>query len=158
VVEALLGQRYGDETFAVLVDGDVVAFASAHFETQRKNRWTPYVNGVTAYTAPEHRRRGYAKALGLFLEREGRARGCVRFRSMCGSHLGAMLHMSLGHDFWGLTTGRMLAVDSPLVHAVWPEATPISVRRTTDRLQPLSRAELLSVLGNTSLRYDPVRL
>jgi len=155
VVEAMLGEIYRDEAFAVIEDGAAVAFASAHFESERKNAWTPYVNWVTAYTQREYRRRGYAKALGRHIEAEALKRGCKRLRSMAGSHLGVLLHLSLGHQAWGVSADRYVAFDTPLVAGSWPASTPISVRRTTTRTDPLTKAEVLDILGKNILRFDP---
>jgi GNAT superfamily N-acetyltransferase len=138
------GSRYGDEVFVVIVDEEPVALASAHFHVEHKNAWTPYVNWVVAWTRPDSRRRGYARALSGFIRAEARRRGCVRLRSAIGSREGLALHAAIGDLVWGWDPkSGMLLVDTPLDFArVFPRATPISVRRATTRLEPLDPIEI----------------
>jgi len=145
------GRQYGDEEFVALEDGEPVAVASAHFHTIHKNVWTPYVNWVVAWTRPDRRRRGHGRALSAWIREEALRRGCVRLRSVAASRDGAAFHLALGDLLWARTPAGVLLVDSPLDGRMFPPGPPISVRKWTERAEPLSRAEVLS---GDPLLYD----
>lgn len=149
------GRRYGDEAFVLYDNGVAVAVASAHFHTERKNAWTPYVNWVVVWTRPESRLRGHGRALSDFIRAEARARGCVRLRSIAASREGVAFHYSLGDRMWGRTREGTVLVDTPLDARDFPDGIPIEARSVTSRPAPLSTAEI-RVLLRTPLLYDGV--
>lgn len=122
---------------------------------RKKNKWEPYANWYTAYTTPDHRRKGHATALYRAMETEAIAKGCRRVKSLAGSKAGALLHMSLGHQCWGETDNHELAYDTALPgsEALYGKEPPPQVPCD----MPYSKATVNHIINanfSRELRYD----
>ena len=85
--------------------------------TTRRGAWGRYYNFLVAYTPPEHRLKGFARAAlahALDFPHPLHAIAPDRIKSLAGSKAGILLHMSLGHQFWGVNDKDELIVDTPL--------------------------------------------
>lgn len=131
-----------------------ISFHACYFGKRKKNVWEPYANWYTGYTVRKHRRQGYATRLALLAREEAIRRGCVRLKSKAGSILGLRLHDSLGDQFWGITEGLEIVIDTPLVaNAAYDNRTPPNAVDGAG-LQPWSADKVLRLLAGRTLRYE----
>lgn len=138
-----------------LFDGTVpVSINATYFGQKKKNAWEPYANFLLAYTRLSHRRRGHAKELARHVLELAKTHGCRRLKSLAGTRLGARLHQSLGHQFWGVNKRMEAVVDSPLIdRTAFPEGVPASVRQH-GLVAPLPWKNLGPILNGRRLRYE----
>lgn len=104
----------GGTVWVLWEDETFLSLNCSRIGKRKKNIWEPFLNWYTAYTTPTERRKGYATELYTHAEREALNAGCRRVKSLAGSSAGLALHLSLGHQCWGLTEGNEVWVDSPL--------------------------------------------
>lgn len=121
---------YGAPVIGLMVDNELVSVnVTAFGKGKRKNAWGRYLNCYLAYTAPQHRYKGYASILLAELECRGIEGGWNRIRSLAGSYAGVRLHLRFGHQFWGIAKKGELIVDSPLRSGdKWPDGIPERAR------------------------------
>jgi len=150
---------WGARAFAI-VEGDViVSFNMTKFGKRKKNVWEPYANWFLAYTTPQRRLQGNAKALGLHVRNLAIEAGCVRMRSLAGSWAGACMHNSMGDHFWGMTVNHEVIVDTPIVEKEWPSTIPGAVRNAGGENgaifnQPATLKDIEDLMCGPHLRYD----
>lgn len=137
-------------------DGRIVSLNVSYVQKSKaKNAWGRYLNVYLALTLPDHRQYGYAKELMSEVERQALLAGCKRLKSLAGSPLGALLHLSLGHSFWGPTPKGELKVDSQLgnadlVYLEFPNGVPIEARQNAVGKAPLTATQILEIMEFTS--------
>lgn len=99
-------------------DGTPLTLHVGRHATNRRGAWGWYYNFVVAYTPPALRRNGYARAAlrqALQATYPPSAPHADRLKSLAGSKYGVLLHLGLGHQFWGANAKGELVVDTPLV-------------------------------------------
>jgi len=153
---------YGAPVIGLIVDNELVSVnVTAFGKGKRKNAWGRYLNCYLAYTAPQHRYKGYATILLEELERRGIEGGWNRIRSLAGSYAGVRLHLRFGHQFWGIAKKGELIVDSPLRSGdQWPYGIPERARTAgaeLTRVDLMNLEDIARVLWNEK-RFGNVRL
>lgn len=139
------------------VEGQLVsAHAVSWSKKKRNDAWGRYINSYWGFTLPEWRFQGHGEALFWHIQREARAAGYDRMKSLIQTIGGVRLHLHLGHSYWGTTEDGMVVVDTPLAPDVSEPATgaPMQVRtRVVGEPHRLGRAELFRILTEPG-RFD----
>ena len=138
------------------VDNEPISFHASHFGSRKRDVWTPYMNFYTAFTRIDMRRKGYARQMYNYARFQAREKGCLRVKSIAGTVMGLRFHQGMGDLIWAWNDKGMMVTDSPLVDASRfpPNTTPISVRKWTDRTQPLSNEEIEEIAVKGGFWYD----
>jgi GNAT superfamily N-acetyltransferase len=107
--------RFSASVFGVETNEGIISVNATYFSKRpKKNGWGRYINCYLAYTAPEHRRKGFATGLQRWIEQQAREKGYHRVKSLVGSYAGFRFHQSLGHSFWGVNDRNEIYVDAPI--------------------------------------------
>lgn len=139
--------------------GHLISFNMTKFGKRKKNVWEPYANWFLAFTNPEYRQLGYARAIGLHVRQLALEAGCRRMRSLAGSWAGVCMHNSLSDDFWGLSSAGEVVVDTAIDPSVTfpPGIVPGAVRnalRDGELFSKPANLETIAYLTGGKLRYD----
>jgi hypothetical protein len=149
-----------DHCFGLIVDGETVSYLAARFSTKKhKNAWGRYLSWHFSYTPVVNRRCGFASRLFRDVQQLAYFQGFQRVKSVCQTYLGFRLHLSLGHEFWGLDKKNgTLVVDAALnPEDRFPEGVPIEARCALGA-HKLSNQELTNILLAPPYSVSPEEL